>query len=91
MENILIEPTNVPFPSSFVPVYMYDQHGSEYFSMNQGTQVERAPMGKWKKMNIDNEGSKLVPEQFHLLGMYPGRKVQRRKKRRPIPRQEDSD
>ena len=95
IENIPIELGSAPFPSCFVPVYMYDEKGNEYFSMNQGTQIERNSLAKFKRMNIENEGATLVPEHFNLLGMYPGRRFQRRKKRRPIPPkpqvQDDSD
>jgi len=84
-ENIPIELASAPFPSMFVPLYMYDANGSEYFSMNQATQIERAQMGKFKRMNVENEGVTLVPEQFSSLGMYPGRKFQRKKRKRPPP------
>lgn len=88
-----IDLLGVPFPSSFVPVYMYDTNGTEYFSMNQAAQIERAPMGKFKRMNIENEGVTLVPEQFNLLKMEPGKRFQRRRKKRPMPVKpaEDSD
>jgi len=70
---------------------MYDNNGNEHFSMNQATQVERTSMAKFKKMNIENEGATLVPEQFNILGMGPNRRFQRRKKRRPVPVQRNSE
>jgi len=42
-------------------------------------------------MNIENEGATLVPEQFNILGMQPNRRFQRRKKRRPVPVQRNSE
>ena len=78
------------FPSTCVPIYLYDEHGSEFFSLNQTMEIEKTMIGNFKKMNFETQGEIIVPEKYRKLGGYPVRRFQRRRKRR-LNRAEDEE
>jgi len=89
VERSSLENAGGAFPGTFVPIYLYDKYGSEYFCTNQTTDIEKTTVGKFRKMNLDNEHTFLVPEQYNKIGMHPARRFQRRRKRRTMRLDED--
>jgi hypothetical protein len=65
-----------------MPLYFYDEQGSEYFSLNETLEVEQMSLKEFKKLNIENQENVLMPEGLRRLGNYPVRRFQKRRRRR---------
>ena len=85
-----LEERGQSFTSTSVPIYLYDEHGSEFFSLNQTLEIEKTTVGVFKKMNFETQGEIIVPERYRKLGGYPVRRFQKRRRRR-LNRAEDEE
>jgi hypothetical protein len=77
-----LENANVSFPSNCLPLYLYDENMNELFDLNGTTMIEKTTVEKFMNYNITHENSAGLPENYHRLGFYPGRRFQKRRRRR---------